>query len=127
MFLRYNINIPLGSILSSLLPRVFLLSCFTDSLFPLFQTQMPQLVSVYVSVTSRSPPSPPPPFQTLDWYGSTRLRVFLALPQMGPWQRVRDQNVLYLSCQALPHDQNGSRPLGWRGTHPFLPLFEGKF
>ena len=38
--------------------------------------------------------------QTVDWYGDTRLRVFLAQPQMGPWQHVRDQNVLYLSCQA---------------------------
>lgn len=54
---------------------------------------------------------PPSPSQTVDWYGDTRLHVFLALPQMGPWQHVRDQNVLYLSCQAVPRDQNGSRPL----------------
>lgn len=27
--------------------------------------------------------------------------VFLVQPQMGPWRHVRDQNVLYLSCQAF--------------------------
>ena len=57
-------------------------------------------------------PSSPSLYQAVDWYGDTRLCVFLALPQMGSWQHVRDQNVLYLSCQAFPQDQNGSRPLG---------------
>lgn len=67
----------------------------------------------------------PSPSQTVDWYGDTRLHVFLALPQMGPWQHVRDQNVLYLSCQAVPRDQNGSRPLLGGGEKP--SLFQSRF
>lgn len=77
---------------------------------------MLQVVSVRVSVTSLSLSFRPSVSQTVDWYGNTRLRVFIALPQMGPWQHVRDQNVLYLSCQAVPRDQNGPSPLGEAGT-----------
>lgn len=63
--------------------------------------------------------------QTVDWYGDTRLGVFLALPQMGPWQHVRDQNVLYLSCQAVPSDQDGSCPLGVEmGRLAFSPTLQ---
>lgn len=47
---------------------------------------------------------------------------------MGPWRHVTDQNVLYLSCQAIPRDQNGSGPLGGEGGEEgrlFRPLSPG--
>lgn len=94
------------------------------SLFSLFQYLMLQVVSVDVSVTFLSLAffASPSLSQTVDWYGDTRLCVFLALPQMGPWQHVRDQNVLYLSCQVISLDQNGSRPLsGGCGEAFFSP------
>lgn len=77
--------------------------------FPITLLSFPplfQVLSACVSVTTTNSslslnfPASPPFSQTADWYGDTRLRVFLALPQMGgPWQHVRDQNVLYLSCR----------------------------
>lgn len=103
-------------------------SLFQSFPSPSAESQMLQVVSVYVSVTSLSS-LPPSLSQTVDWYGDTRLRVFLVLPQMGPWQHVRDQNVLYLSCQAIPRDQNGSRPLrreGGEGDALYL-LFNFRF
>lgn len=127
-----------SSLFLSLILSIFLsLVSVVAPLFLSAPSQMLRLVSVRVSVTSLSPSffPPPPPLlcpsvsQTVDWYGDTRLRVFLALPQMGPWQHVRDQNVLYLSCQAVPRDQNGCRPLGGGGVGMkrcffFLPLFK---
>lgn len=82
-------------------------------------------LSMCLSPLFLSSPFLPSLSQTVDWYGDTRLCVFLALPQMGPWQHVTDQNVLYLSCQAVPRDQNGSCPLEGmvgKGGSFFSPL-----
>lgn len=103
----------------------YLLLCSSSLSLPCFSLKCFRFY-LSVSVTSLSLPffSPFPSLsQTVDWYGNTRLRVFLALPQMGPWQHVRDQNVLYLSCQAVPQDQNGSRPLGVEDGEGEKPLF----
>lgn len=62
--------------------------------------------SVSLLLSSAPIASLPLPDSWLVW-GDTRLHVFLALAQMGPWEHVRDQNVLYLSCQAVPQHKNG--------------------
>lgn len=135
------VNMVAPSPLCGVLPYLFLLYYFHSSslIFPFLVSVFPPLsfcsnasgcICLCVCHLSFSLClSSPSLSQTVDWYGDTRLRVFLALPQMGPWQHVRDQNVLYLSCQAVPRDQNGSRPFGAGGggafSHPFsLTHFE---
>lgn len=130
MSLSYDISITVSSTLHSLLPYLFLLYYFAHPLFLslVSVSNASGFICLCVCHLTFSPFFPPFPSlsQTVDWYGNTRLCVFLALPQMGPWQHVRDQNVLYLSCQAVPQDQNGSRPLwgedgeGEKPPFPFL-------
>lgn len=82
---------------------------------PLFQ-----VLSACASVTATTPslslnfPTSPPFSQTADWYGDTRLRVFLALPQMGGHGSMSGTRMFFISAVG---DQNGSQP------SPSLSLF----
>lgn len=82
---------------------------------PLFQ-----VLSACASVTTTTPslslnfPASFPFSQTADWYGDTRLRVFLALPQMGGHGSMSGTRMFFISAV---RDQNGSQ------QSPSLSLF----
>lgn len=100
-----------GTLLISSLSAPLSIPLLLLSFSPLFPSQMLQVLSVDVSVTSLPLPFFPSPPSLRQLTGmATPHCVFLALPQMGLWQHVRDQNVLYLSCQAILHDQNWTHP-----------------